>query len=250
MNVRLSEQHLRDRSEFVDFVRRHVAPVAQAMDDDERLFPGVMEALADAGYFGAIVPSKYGGRAMDAVSAGLLVEAVAAVSPSVASVVTVNWMVAESLLRFGTESQRERWLPGIAAGKQLASFALSEPEIGSDARGVTSRAERTADGFRLSGSKTWITGARIASIALVIVQCDGEPTAVMVDLKSPDVCIEPVEGLLGHRSSMLGTVSLRGCEVGKDAVVGKAGAGVDFIAQSALHIDKPTFVQELITLFS
>jgi glutaryl-CoA dehydrogenase (non-decarboxylating) len=234
----LTPAQLRDRTRFESFVSEHIAPVAADMDAIGAIDASVLKKLGDEGFLGAGVPAEYGGRQFDALSFGLFVEALAAASPSVASLVTVNNMVAAALSRWGSAEQKEAWLPGIASGSGLAAFALSEPGVGSDARSVETRAEPCGDQFSLSGTKSWITGARVAGMFLIIAQCKGAIAAFVLRADQPGVEVQPIRGMLGHRAAMLGHVVLTNVEVDARGLLGNVGTGLVYVAQTALQVGR------------
>jgi hypothetical protein len=149
-------------------------------------------------------------------------------------------MVGQAILRWGSRSQRERWLPGLASGEIVAAFALTEPEVGSDARHIQAEAIRSGDGYEVSGRKMWITFGQLADLFLVFAQQDGRPCAFLIERGSPGLSIEPTFDMLGCRASMLAELTLKECRAPGDNLIGGAGFGFVPVALSALNLGRYT----------
>src|SRR6185436_673861 len=178
------------------------------------------------GWLGAQVPLEHGGAGLDMVTYGLLTAEIGRACSSTRSLLTVHDMACQAILRWGSRAQREQWLPKLSRGEILGAFALSEPQAGSDAKGVATTAEKDGDGYVVNGRKKWITFAQIADLFLVFLQCEGKPTAFLVERSTPGLRIEPIKGILGTRASMLGEIFFDGCRVPAENMVGRVGFGV------------------------
>lgn len=234
MSLALTAAQRELRDEVRAFVDREIAPHAGTWDRDEHLPAGLVRQLGEHGYFAAALPIEWHGSGLDFLSVGLLTEELGGGCTSVRSLVTVQGLVGRTLCRWGTVAQRQAWVPALAAGTQLAAFALTEPEAGSDAAAVQTSATRQGNSFVLRGCKTWITGAQLADVFLVIARCDNRPTAFLVERGRPGLSIEPVNGLLGARASMLGVVRLQDCEIPAENLVGRIGTGLSHVASYGL----------------
>jgi len=234
MDKLLTEEQRTARRGFKAFVDKHVVPFADQFDLDERLPQTLIHHVADAGYWGAGVPVEHGGLGLDTTSHGLLCEQFGRASISLLSILTVQGMVSEALLRWGSPSQRQDWVGPIARGESMAAFALSEPDIGSDAKHVQTTAEPSGDGFVLNGDKKWISGGLLADVYLVVAQCEGQPGVFLVERTTPGLLVQPIGGLLGFRSAMLAELHFEQCAVPADALVGRVGFGFSHVAGSAL----------------
>lgn len=223
-----------DGAELRAYLDERVRPHAGAWDREQRIPEEALRGFVEAGYLGALAPGEAGGRAMSALDFGLLNEALGGACSSLRSLLTVHSMVVHAVDRFGSRAQRERWLPRLASGAVLGAFALSEPDVGSDAASIQTTAAARGDGHELNGRKRWITFGEIADLLLVFARTDAGPTAFLVETSTPGVRREPIRDMLGVRASMLATIHLEGCLVPADARLGKPGLGVSFIAQSAL----------------
>ena len=197
-----------------------------------------MPKLAAAGYLGAGWEEGYGGSGLDTVSYALLVEELGKADSSVRGIVSVNvGLVGKTIARFGGEEQKREWLPGLASGERLGCYALTEPGCGSDAAALETRAERDGDGWRLTGSKTFITLGTWAGVALVFART-GEPgprgiTAFLVPTDADGFEARPIKGKLGLRAQDTAELSLDGVRVPDANRLGELGQGFR-IAMTAL----------------
>ncbi len=221
--------------EFADAV---VAPLAAGIDSTEQTPPSLVIRLAEAGYLGAMLPERHGGHGLDRVGYGLLTEQIGRVCQNTRNLVAVIDMVTHSISRWGTNEHRDHWLPRIVSGRSVAAFALTEPDVGSDAKSVTTQAREDGAHLVLTGRKRWISYAQLAEIFLVFVQYQGKHTAVLIDRDAPGLKVVPITGLLGLRGSMLGELILDDVRIPRESVVGLPGAGLHFVASSALEIGR------------
>ena len=185
------------------------------------------------------VAEEYGGRGLDYLSYGLIVEQVGRADSSARTVVSVvTSLVAGSIERWGTEEQKQRWLPRLCSGEGLGSFGLTEPDSGSDAASLRTRAEKIDGGWRITGNKMWISLANYAEVALIFAQTDPEKAhrglaCFLVPTDSEGYSSQEIHGKLGLRASDTASISLDGIEVGDDALLGEVGDGFK-VAMSAL----------------
>ncbi len=227
MNLQFTTEQEEARLEFKRFAASEIAPFADDFDRDEALPPEVIAKLAARGYLASMLPAQWGGKALDMISYGLLHENLGAACSSVRSLLTVHDMVAAAILRWGTAQQRESYLPQLARGHLLAAFAISEPEVGSDAAKVETTATRTNDGtYRLDGKKKWVSFGQIADLFLVLAQCDGKPTTFLVERTRAGFSTKPIRGLLGTRAAMLAELTFDACEIPAENLLGRVGFGI------------------------
>jgi alkylation response protein AidB-like acyl-CoA dehydrogenase len=226
--------HLRERERYRAFAEQEILPHAARFDREQRVPPEIIRRLAEAGFLGALAPRAAGGAELDATLFGLLNRELGRCCSSVRSLLTAHSMVLHALVRWGSAQQRERWLGALARGEVLAAFALSEPDVGSDARAVRAEAVPTTGGYRLRGVKQWVTGGQLAGLFLVLVQVSGKPTAFLVERESAGIAVAPIADVLGARASMLARLELDGCDVPAGNRMGGEGLGFSMIASSAL----------------
>ena len=156
-----------------EFAEREILPFVEEHETAERYPATLIEKLIPLGYLTPIIPERYGGSETDVVTYGVICEELARVDWVVASVVSVtNSLVAGSIVRFGTDAQKEKWLPAICDGSVLTSACLTEPGGGSDLAGIQTRAVKTEGGWRLDGSKVFISHAAHAGVLLVAATID------------------------------------------------------------------------------
>jgi alkylation response protein AidB-like acyl-CoA dehydrogenase len=143
-------------------------------------------------------------------------------------------MVAQSVFKWGSKSQKEFWVPRMAIGERIAALGLTEPNVGSDAKNVECSARLCGDCYVLNGVKKWITFGQIADVFLVIAQLGGRPTAFLVERNSPGLSTRPIRGMLGVRASMLAELHLDGCRVPQENLIGREGFGFSHVVSSVL----------------
>ncbi|MBW4556590.1 MAG: acyl-CoA dehydrogenase family protein [Trichormus sp. ATA11-4-KO1] len=234
MKIELTAQQKDAQAEFRAFVNAEIFPYANQYDQAEYTPPQLIEKFAEQGYLGAILPKKFGGKSIDIITYGLLNEEVGRGCSSLRSLLTVHSMVAYALCKWGTKSQKEYWLPKLAFGEVIAAFALSEPNVGSDAKSIETTATVSGDAYILNGQKKWITYGQIADVFLVFAQCAGKPSAFLVEKNSPGLVIKPISGMLGVKASMLAELHFQDCRIPQENLVGKLGFGFAYVAASAL----------------
>jgi butyryl-CoA dehydrogenase len=222
--------------EFADGV---IIPRARDSDRAGKFDRDLASKLGEMGYLGAPVAEEYGGRGLDYLSYGLIVEQVGRGDSSARTVVSVQTsLVCGSIERWGTEEQKKEWLPRLCSGEALGCFGLTEPDTGSDAASLRTRAEKTEGGWRISGNKMWISMGNVAEVALIFAQTDPAKdhrglACFLVPTASDGYTAQEIHGKLGLRASDTAEISLDGVEVGEDAMLGDIGDGFK-VAMSAL----------------
>jgi alkylation response protein AidB-like acyl-CoA dehydrogenase len=238
MHFELNDHQKEAKKSFRSFVDDEIVPNADRFDVEEKLPKKMIEKLAKEGYLGAILPKDLGGRDLDMVTFGLLMEELGRGCTSVRSLVTVQNMIAQTIHRWGSEYQKRHWLGRLASGEAMAAFALTEPEVGSDARNVKSHAQFSNDTFTINGHKLWITGGQIADVIMVFAQSEGKPCAFLIEKDTPGLRIKPITGMLGARASMLAEISLHDCKVSESSLVGAVGFGFIPLGLQALELGR------------
>jgi butyryl-CoA dehydrogenase len=222
-----------------DFVDNEVIPRARDSDRAERFDAELARRLGDMGYLGAPVAEEYGGRGLDYTTYGLIVEEVGRGDSSMRTVVSVQTsLVCGSFERWGSEEQKRRWLPRICAGDAFGCFGLTEPDTGSDAASLRTRALKIDGGWRISGQKMWISFGNVADVALIFAQTEPEKrhkglACFLVPTDAAGYASQEIHGKLGLRASDTAEISLDAVEVSDDALLGEVGDGFK-VAMSAL----------------
>jgi butyryl-CoA dehydrogenase len=214
-----------------DFAESEIAPHAEAWDRDH-VFPiDVVRGMADLGLFGIPFPEEYGGGGSDLSTLCIAIEELARVDHSMAITLEAGvGLGANPIFRFGTEEQRQRWLPDRCAGRALGGFGLTEPEAGSDAGGTRTTAVLSEDGseWLLNGEKAFITnsGTEITSLVTVTARTGpGEISAIVVPATTPGFAVQPPYRKMGWHASDTHGLTFTDCRVPGDHLLGERGRG-------------------------
>ncbi len=232
MNFDLTDEQEQMRALVREFAEEVVAPGAAERDEHETFPLEILRAMAGIGLFAVPLPSDYGGLGADAVTWALVIEELGRVDSSVAVTLSVTSGLAGGMIaRHGTDEQKQRWLPRVAAGEILGSFGLTEPSGGSDVRALRTTA-RLADGaWTIDGSKSFITNSGTPISGFVVVACrtDDPPhdvSTVIVPSDSEGFVVGPPYRKMGWRSSDTHEISFQGCRVPEDHLLGERGHGL------------------------
>ncbi len=240
MDFILSEEQQMFRAMFRDFSAKEVAPRAEEIDHEEKPPLEVLRKAANQGFLGATLPEDYFGAELDGVSYALLIETLAGDCMSTAvTLATHVSLVAMTILEHGTDAQKEQYLPLLASGEAIGAFALTEPDAGTDATALQTRATPSTGGgpegeVVLNGVKTWVANGGIAGLFLVFAAAPGGITAFVVEKDTPGLTVGYREPTLGLRGVAINTLYLENCRVPAANRLGEEGEGWD-IAQQALH---------------
>ncbi|MCS6798165.1 MAG: acyl-CoA dehydrogenase family protein [Myxococcota bacterium] len=219
------------------FASERLAPRAAEMERQEQIDPALLRELGELGLMAVNVPESLGGAGAGAVAYALAMMEIARGCASTAVTMAVVNMVAEVLVRFGDEAQRARYVPRLARGEMLGAFALSEPDAGSDPASLRTVARRDGDGWRLDGSKQWISHGDTAGL-LVVWARTGEAgsrglSCFLVEGGAPGLVVSRLEDKMGLRASHTAALQLDGVRVPGEAMLGAPGDGFR-IAMTAL----------------
>jgi alkylation response protein AidB-like acyl-CoA dehydrogenase len=213
------------------FARDRVAPAAAENDRLARFPHDLVKGLGELGLLAVNVPAAHGGSEAGAVAYALAIMEMARADCAVAVTMAVTNMVAEVIARFGTEAQKARHLPRLASAEYAAgSFALSEPQAGSDAAAMTTKAVRRGGGWVLDGAKQWITSGDVAGVIVVWAKTDPAlgakgVTAFLVERGTPGLSVGRHEDKVGIRASSTVALAFDGCEVPDESRLGAVGEG-------------------------
>jgi butyryl-CoA dehydrogenase len=239
IDFELTDEQRLIRETARDFSDREIAPRARDNDRNEHFDTELVKKIADMGFLGAIVPEQYGGRDVDYRTYALIVEEIGRGCSAMRTVVSVvTSLVCSSIVRWGSEEQKQEWLPRLCSGEALGCFGLTEPDTGSDAANLKTRAERVNGGWRISGGKMWISLGNYSKLALVFAQTDPSKkhrgiACFLVPTDSEGFSTQEIHHKLGLRGSDTAELSLDGVEVPDSALMGEIGDGFK-IAMSAL----------------
>ena len=220
-----------------NFAEKEILPFVEGYEREERYPLELIAKLPELGLMGPMIPEKYGGSFTDVTTYGVICEELARCDWVVASVVSVvNSLLASSILAFGTDAQKQRWLPPLAKGETLASACLTEPGGGTDLGNMRTRAERVDGGWKLTGTKVFISHAAHAGVFFVVATIDREikhkgVTAFLLDPKTPGVSISdfPMRTL---KRDNLAEVHFEGAFVPDEGVLGEPGGGFPILGSA------------------
>ena len=235
MDFRLTEEQRLVQQTAREFVDKELVPHVREWEERGEVPRSFYDKMAGLGFLGAPVPEKYGGAGMDYVSFMLLLEEISRGSSSVRTTVSVQTSLSEtSLMWFGSEDQKRRWLVPLAKGEKLGAWALTEPEAGSDAANLSTTARLDGDEWVLNGAKRFISNGSIADYVQVYAREPGSKrheglSCFLVDQGAPGFKVTNVETKtkLGLRASPTADLAFEDCRIPKDHLIGKQGEGWD-----------------------
>ena len=227
-----------------EFAAAEITPYTAQWDRDSHFEPSLVQKLGDLGFLGMLIPEQYDGLGLDALSYLIALEEISTHDASVGVMMSVhNSLPTQMILNYGTEAQKQRWLPPMARGEILGAFALSEPGSGSDASSLTAQAVRDGDDWLISGTKSWVTQGTHAGVILVMARTD-TPEArkggkgISTFIITPDLpgfTVGKKEDKLGMRASPTVALNFDEMRVPGDRLLGTEGQGFIYAMQSLDH---------------
>jgi alkylation response protein AidB-like acyl-CoA dehydrogenase len=210
------------------FAEEEVEPQAAELDQEDRVPFGTLEKLSEMGFMGLCLPEEYGGGGSDFVSYALMLEEMSRADAGLGATLAVHTSAGTlPILIYGTEEQRSRWVPPLARGEKIGCFALTEPETGSDASAISTRAEKVAGGYRLSGHKQWITNGRIAGTMVVFARVEDKGvTAFVVGMDADGISFGKHARKMGVISATTDDVVLDNVFILEEDRLGEEGKGL------------------------
>ena len=227
----IEKEYLELRESIVHFSQSVLAPVASAIDQEGRIPQEIVKQLSDNGFMGIFVPEEYGGAGMDYLSYAIMVEEIARVCASSSVLAAAHLSLATwPILQFGTSQQKEKYLPKLASGEWVGCFCLSEPNAGSDAASLTTKAVKRGDHYELSGVKNWITNGKEARLAIVFAKTEKTPDhkgigAFIVETDQDGWKVQKEEDKLGIRGSSTTQIVLDKVKVPTENLLGQEKKG-------------------------
>jgi len=243
MNFMLSEEQELIRSNVREFALKYIEPVAAKIDQESRHPFEIFEMLAELDMMGISYPTEYGGGGAEFLTTMLVTEELARSCASTGFLHGYSYgLVGHPILTFGNEEQKHKWMPGLAAGKVVGSFALTEPGAGTDVSAATTTAVKKGDEYILNGTKTFITNAIIADVFVVFTYTDRSAGAkgmssFLIPKGTPGLNVGQHFDKMGVRGSLTSEVVFKDCVVPADCMLGKEGDGFK-IAMSALDVGR------------
>ncbi|MGO9495403.1 MAG: acyl-CoA dehydrogenase family protein [Solirubrobacteraceae bacterium] len=239
MDFELTDEQRLVRETARAFTDNEIVERARENDRNEHFDLDLVQKIAAQGYLGAIVPREYGGAGLDYLTYGLIVEEVGRGDSAMRTVVSVQTsLVCSALVRWGTEEQKQHYLPKLCSGEWLGCFGLTEPDTGSDAANQRTRARKTDSGWVINGAKMFISMGNYAKLALVFAQTDPDKAhrglaCFLVDTDQPGYQPSAIHHKLGLRGSDTAEIALNDVEAPDDAMLGEIGDGFK-VAMSSL----------------
>ena len=227
MNFDLTEEQKLLKQTIRDFAETQIAPGAAERDEAARFPTELIPKMGELGLFGIMIPQDYGGAGLDAVSAAIIVEELARVDAAIALIVAShNSLCAAHILNFGSEMQKQKYLPPLAHGEKLGAWALTEPGSGSDAAALKTRATLEGEYWVLAGEKQFTTQGSTAGVYVIMASTDPSQgkkgiSAFIVECGTPGLRIGKVENKLGVRASDTAAVQLEEVRVPKENLLGE-----------------------------
>ncbi len=235
MDFALSKEHEMARTLFRDFAQKEVKPLAQEVDETEVFPRGTVEKMAKAGFLGIPVPKEYGGQGCDPLAYTMCVEELSKVCGTTGVIVSAHTsLCCDPILTYGTEEQKQKYLPPLARGEKIGAFGLTEPGAGTDAQGQQTKAVLDGDEWVLNGSKIFITNGKEADVYVIFavtgtVEKRGklikEISAFIVEKGTPGFTFGTKEKKMGIRGSSTYELIFTDCRIPKGNILGKEGKG-------------------------
>lgn len=227
----LSQEQTLIRDTARNYAREKIAPFAAQWDRDCEFPTNALKGLAELGFYGMLVPESDGGCDIGYVAAALVLEEIAVADAACSTIVSVtNSVGCMPILQYGSEQQRREFLKPLASGEQLAAFCLTEPQAGSDASGLKTRAQREGDYYILNGNKQFITSGKNADVAIVFAVSDPDAgkrgiSAFIVPTNTPGYRVASVEAKMGQRASDTCHIVFEDCKIPAANLLGAEGEG-------------------------
>ncbi|QKV20172.1 acyl-CoA dehydrogenase [Oricola thermophila] len=223
LETQLAEDERMIRDSAAAYASDRLLPRIERAYADEVTDPQVFREMGECGLLGVTLPERYGGAGASYVAYGLVAREIERVDSGYRSMMSVqSSLVIHPIHEYGSEEQKQKYLPGLASGELIGCFGLTEPDAGSDPGGMKTRAVKTANGYRLTGSKTWITNAPIADVFVVWAKSDahgGKVRGFILEKGMKGLSAPKIDGKLSLRASITGEIIMDDVEVGEDALL-------------------------------
>ncbi|MBK5273969.1 MAG: acyl-CoA dehydrogenase [Desulfuromonadales bacterium] len=240
MNFELSQDHKVLQSAVRDFVEKEIKPIAMKIDEDHMIPDTLVTKMSEMGLMGSYFPEEYGGAGLDMLSYAIVVEEVSKACGSSGVLISAHTSLANGpIYTFGTEEQKQKWLPNLNSGAKIGCFLLTEPNAGSDAGGTATMYKREGNEFVINGGKIFITNGGYLGTGILFASFDRSLkhkgiSAFIVDLQSPGVTILKNENKMGIRGSYTTAFAFDNLRVPVENLLGKEGKGFN-IAMDTLN---------------
>ena len=219
-DTQLNDEERMVRDTARDYAQDKLMPRILEAYRHEKFDPEIMTEFGELGLLGPTIPEEYGGAGVSNVCYGLIAREVERVDSGYRSALSVqSSLVMHPINAYGTEEQKQKYLPKLATAELIGCFGLTEPDFGSDPGGMATRAEKIDGGYKLTGSKMWISNAPIADVFIIWAKLDGKVRGFILEKGMKGLTSSKIEGKLSLRASITGDISMDGVEVGEDALM-------------------------------
>ncbi len=231
MNFELSEDQILLRDMIRDFAEKEIRPQVKGLEEKHEFPQAIIRKLGDLGILGMSIPAEFGGIKTDAISNVLVLEELSRISPTVCLIVSVHAsLFCYSILKYGTDRQKALYLPPAAKGELLGAFSITEPEAGSDAMALKTKAQKQGNAYILNGTKAWVSTGTEAGALIIFAMTEKEPglkklSAFIIEKNFPGFRVGKVEKKMGLHSSLTAEIVLEDCRVPADNLLGEEGKG-------------------------
>jgi alkylation response protein AidB-like acyl-CoA dehydrogenase len=238
MNFELTEEQAMIRAAAKDFAEKEIAPLAKELNRNNTFPVELIKKMGKLGFLGLILPTKYGGGGASYISYCVFLEEIARADMGTAATASAHQsLCAHSIDHWGTEEQKQKYLPRLCSGEILGFMASTEPDAGSDVAGIQTMATPQGDGWLLNGNKMWITNGSYGGVGIVIAQTQKGSgsrglTAFLLEKNTPGFTSKAIHNKLGLHSSDTAELAFDNCRIPKDNLLGPVGKGMS-VALSA-----------------
>jgi butyryl-CoA dehydrogenase len=232
MDVFLNEKNHAVRRSVRAFCERELMPIAKDLDLEARFPWEVVEKMSKLGYFGIQAPKEFGGAGMDAISYAIVIEEISRACAGLGLCLTVHYGVCVyPIMVFGTDEQKEKWIPPLAKGEKIGAFCLTEPNAGTDPGGIEATAIRDGDDYVVNANKVFVTNGGVADVCLIFARTNSEGghkgiSVLVAERGTPGFLVGDLEDLCGMRANPVSSIRLYDCRVPVDNLIGKEGMGL------------------------
>jgi alkylation response protein AidB-like acyl-CoA dehydrogenase len=217
------------------FADQEIRPYAAEFEANEAIPRELIDKMAERGYLAASFPQEFEGLGLDPVYYGLFTEEIGKACASTRALLTVHTsLVGETLLRWGNNELKEKWVLPMARGEMIGAFALTEPEVGTDAKGVKTTYRKEGNKYIVNGSKKWITFGDVADFFLAVTTGEKGITTFIIERRMKGVKTTPIKGLLASKAAHIAEIQFDNVEVPAENMVGREGSGFTYIVSTAL----------------
>ena len=237
MDFKLSEEQQAIKELARDFAAKEIMPVAEEYDRNHVFPRDLVKKMGELGFFGTLIPEEYGGTNMGFVAMCLITEEVSRASSSIRGAINMQCVgTAYNILKNGNEEQKQKYIPSLVSGDKLGCFAMTEADAGSDVLSMKSRAAAQGNGFLLNGTKTWISYAPVADVAIVYAFTQPEAkskglSAFVVEMDQAGITVKDIDKI-GSHSFPSGEIIFEDVRLSGESILGKPGDGARILFSS------------------